>query len=140
MSVSVQHEVVVRCSPARAFALFTERPDVWWPANHRLLSDSTFSLEPRVGGRLVERAAGEERVWAEVLEWSPSARLRLSWRMGNAVTHALIDFTPDGPATRVRVEHTPGPSGLVGPDWQARAVRFDAGWTDLLGAFSGELT
>ncbi len=36
MSVSVRTEVVVEAPPERAFRVFTEKAENWWPATHHI--------------------------------------------------------------------------------------------------------
>jgi hypothetical protein len=55
----------VKTSPERAFAVFVEQIHHWWPlATHHIDARSTTCLiEPRLGGRLLERAPdGAEQV------------------------------------------------------------------------------
>ncbi|MEZ4238603.1 MAG: SRPBCC domain-containing protein [Myxococcota bacterium] len=109
---SVQICVTVRVPPAVAFRAFTEEIDQWWRAGRRYrhLRVGALSLEPRLGGRLVE-SDGERTVQiGEVLAFEPPDRLLLSWRNAtfapDEATEVEVRFEPSGPdATMVRLVH-----------------------------------
>ena len=66
--------VTVCAAPARAFALFSERFARWWPLArvHTGPDPVDCAIEPRVGGRVFERAAdGRETLWGTVLAYDP---------------------------------------------------------------------
>ena len=74
--------VTVRCPPERAFALFAEDFACWWPLSrvHTGPDPVDCAIEPRVGGRVFERAAdGRETPWGTVLAYDPPHRLAFSW-------------------------------------------------------------
>jgi hypothetical protein len=53
----------VDCPVPRAFAVWTGRISMWWPADHTVTGEPGLEvvLEPRVGGRIFERTpAGAE--------------------------------------------------------------------------------
>jgi hypothetical protein len=54
---AVRREIVVNVAQERAFAVFTERFDSWWPRSHKIggADMAEAVLEPRVGGRWYER-------------------------------------------------------------------------------------
>ena len=83
--------VTVRCAPRRAFALFAEEFARWWPLSrvHTGPDPVNCAIEPRVGGRVFERAAdGRETPWGTVLAYDPPHRLAFpgssSWRPGRS--------------------------------------------------------
>jgi len=99
---------LVRLSPARTFALFTEDIDRWWrrgPA-WRMGAASVVLIEPFVGGRLLEQVEGPAgpTIYAtgEVLAFEPPLRLLLRWR--------AVNFAPDE-QTEVEVRFEPRPGG-----------------------------
>jgi hypothetical protein len=66
--------VTVRAAPARAFALFAGDFARWWPLSrvHTGPDPVDCAIEPRVGGRVFERAAdGHETAWGTVLAYDP---------------------------------------------------------------------
>jgi uncharacterized protein YndB with AHSA1/START domain len=114
----VAKSVVVPSSAERAFAVFTERPTQWWPAEHILVPPPREKIvfEPRVGGRWYERSSdGTERDWGRVVEWSPPRRLTLTWQIDgrwqpvadpSRASEIEVTFTPqDKGATVVRLAH-----------------------------------
>lgn len=113
---TVRRAVTVAAPAERAFAVFTERFDAWWPRDFQIGEQppEAFVLEPHVGGRWYERAAdGAECEWGEVLVWEPPARLVLAWRIGadwryhpDLLTEIEVRFTGSGDGrTRVELEH-----------------------------------
>ncbi len=115
----VRKSVRVQLPVERAFALFVEQMETWWPPEHQI-GDTPFEVlvvEPRVGGRWYERDRdGRECSWGNVVAWDPPRKVTLSWHLGPdwkfnpdpaAASDVEIRFTPDGPgATVVELEHT----------------------------------
>jgi uncharacterized protein YndB with AHSA1/START domain len=102
----VRKSVRVRASVERAFSVFVEQMETWWPATHHI--DKTpfeaIFVEPRVGGRWYERnAVGELCDWGKVLAWDPPHLVRLSWHVGPG--HDSPDWVCDpDPAKASEVE------------------------------------
>lgn len=108
----------------RAFSVFVEEMERWWPAKHHLGAApfQTIIVEPRVGGRWYERAAdGQECEWGTVLAWDPPRRVAFSWHLGPGqddptwrydpdmarASEVEIDFSAEGPAaTLVELVHS----------------------------------
>ena len=100
----------VRCSPERAWEVFTEGIGGWWPlASHSVFEADaeTAVIEPRVGGRIYERAGEREHDWGRVLVYEPPARIVLEWQLSpdNPPTEVEVTFTVEGDGTRVDLEH-----------------------------------
>ena len=132
-------ELDVDCSPAHAFAVWTERIDRWWPRSHTVSGDPALVvLEPWVGGRLLERAAdGNEIVWGEITAWDPPHRFAYLWHIRRDrvdATDVSISFDDgDDGGTRVRIVHDGWERlGSDGPTWRD-ANR--GGWDGLLPHF-----
>jgi hypothetical protein len=118
MSSRVLVSLRVSCSPAEAFALFTEEIGAWW-ADSELFrftprSPGTLAFEPPDsagnGGRLVERLAnGKVFEIGPVRAWAPGERLVVGWRHASFgpghATEVEVRFEPVGRETRVSVEH-----------------------------------
>jgi uncharacterized protein YndB with AHSA1/START domain len=97
----LRKSVLVHAPLKHVFDVFTAKFDSWWPRTHHIgkVEPYTTILEPRVGGRWFERGAdGSECDWGRVLEYSPPARVTVSWHLGSDYT-----FDPD-PAKASRVE------------------------------------
>jgi uncharacterized protein YndB with AHSA1/START domain len=114
----VAKSVLVPSGAERAFAVFTERPTDWWPAEHILVPPPREEIvfEPRAGGRWYERSGdGTERDWGRVVEWSPPRRLVLTWQIDGRwqpvadpakASEIEVTFTQqDGDATVVELAH-----------------------------------
>lgn len=129
----------------RAFTLFTEGIQSWWPlATHSIAAGEggdteavTLRFEGRVGGRVVEVGAdGRECAWADVMAWQPPDRLVLSWhpnRDPEAATVLEVRFTPHPQGTEVHLEHRGWEElGESGPSVRER---YDTGWDIVLAGF-----
>ncbi len=113
--VSVRGEVVVPLPPERAFALYADTMDAWWPRQFKIgpAALASVSLEPRAGGRWYEIGSdGSTCEWGRVIVYEPGRRLVLDWQISADWTfdpslHTTIEvtFTAEGAGTRVRFEH-----------------------------------
>ena len=97
----VRCAVTVPLSPDRAFALFTEGYNSWWPHQHHLgtaeLAEAV--LEPRIGGRYYERCVdGSECDWGKVLACDPPHRIVFSWQINANGDDWFLDPIPGTPA------------------------------------------
>ncbi len=115
----IRRSVTVRCAPERAFRVFTEELDTWWPlATHsRAAMESEgqgvkverVEVQGHVGGRILERmSSGEALSWGEILAWEPPGRLVIAWKphpRPDPPTEVEIRFTPQGDGTLVELEH-----------------------------------
>lgn len=132
-------EFVVACGPAHAFDVWSSRISQWWPADHTLSGDSDAEvvLEPKEGGRIVERAPdGTEHEWGVVIRWEPPGLLAYAWHLGtdaDQATDVVITFTPDQAGTKVRVMHSGWDQ--FGPHAPERRDANVAGWDALLPHF-----
>ena len=142
---AVRREITVQAPPERAFAVFTERFDSWWPRSHSIGAAELDKvvIEPRTGGRWVELGVdGSECVWGEVLAYEPPSRLVLSWRIGSdwqledAASEIEVTFTPAGDgATHVQLEHRHFERHATG-DALREAVADEGGWGTLLAGYA----
>jgi hypothetical protein len=112
----------------------------WWPLATRsvALTDAvSCEVEPRVGGRLFERAKdGACAPWGTVLVWDEPWRFAFTWHPGlpeSAATEVLVTFTEVPAGTQVELEHR---------RWEAldeRAAelrgRYERGWPGVLARF-----
>lgn len=120
----VRKSVRVKAPIERAFSVFVEQMETWWPAPHHIGTTpfEAIFVEPRVGGRWYERnAKGQECLWGTVLAWDPPRRVTFSWHLGPGhdqpewvfdpdmakASEVEIRFTAEGPtATLVELEHS----------------------------------
>jgi uncharacterized protein YndB with AHSA1/START domain len=127
----------VGCAPDRAFALWTDRIDTWWPSDHTVTGgpDLTVVLESGVGGRIFERTSdGVEHDWGEVTVWDPPGHLAYRWHLRRDradATEVSVRFVADGGGgTRVEIEHAGWERlGADGATWRSRN---EQGWRALV--------
>lgn len=147
-STSVRSTIDVAVPPERAFAVFTDGLDTWWPRTHHVQSGELKRvwMEPHVGGDLLEENdAGDVCVWGRVLAWDPPRAFAFSWLIGTD----WAPPAPDAPGSRVTVTFTPTPAGthvelvhdqldVHGDDWRAMrdAVGSEGGWPQGLKLFA----
>lgn len=137
----IVRSVLVKAGPEAAFRRFTSEMDRWWPLRtHSVGLERSVGVgfEPRVGGRILERAAdGTEWCWGEVTEWDPPRRVAFTWHPGEDPATAQdieVRFTPEGAQTRVTLIHQ-GFERLG--DKAAKAHRgYPIGWTYVLGLYA----
>lgn len=150
----VRKSVRVKAPIDRAFSVFVEQMETWWPATHHI-GDTPFEaifVEPRVGGRWYERnAKGELCDWGKVLKWDPPHRVAFSWHVGpghdqpdwkadpdpEKASEVEIRFTAEGPdITFVELEHSKLERHGEGYE-QLRAL-FDGpgAWGDILALYA----
>jgi uncharacterized protein YndB with AHSA1/START domain len=146
MSIApIVHSVELKAPPARAFALFCEHMERWWPKGRTVgkFPHVAIVLEPRPGGAWFERdAEGNETRWGKVLAWEPPSRLLLAWQLTSQwtydpdlVTEVELTFAPlDGGGTRVTLEHRN--LERFGADAQKHADSLDGGWPRFLGEYA----
>src|ERR1700678_4726782 len=90
-SVSIEpvvKTVTVACTAEEAFRYFSADFNIWWPAATQSVvayasefkdKPATVIFEPRVGGRIFERArSGEAHVLGTILAWDPPGRVEFS--------------------------------------------------------------
>jgi uncharacterized protein YndB with AHSA1/START domain len=128
--------VSVRAAPARAFEFFACDLARWWPLAqfHTGPDPVGCAIEPRVGGRVFERAAdGRETAWGRVVAYEPPRRLGFTWIIGlSAELAQLIElrFLPEGDGTRVELTHSGWEK--LGDAAAALRERYDRGWATLI--------
>lgn len=137
----IRKTLTVKAAPERAFRIFTEGFDRWWPRTHTVGEAplKTAVLEPRLGGRWYGVSeTGVEDTWGEVLVWEPPARLVLAWRIDGAFkcdpnVHTEVEVAfhdAGGGITRVEFEHR-GLEGL-GVRVAEASQAMDGGWGTIL--------
>ncbi len=120
----VRKSIRVQAPIERAFSVFVEQMETWWPATHHIGKTpfEAIFVEPRVGGRWYERDVnGKLTDWGKVLAWDPPRRVSLSWHVGPGhdqpewvcdpdparASEVEIRFTAEGPRPPlVQLEHS----------------------------------
>jgi uncharacterized protein YndB with AHSA1/START domain len=135
----VRKSIVVAVTPERAFTVFTQRTDAWWPFKGKSIFQErgrSVTYEPRVGGEVYETSVdGERGTWGRILAWSPPDSFRMTWHPGRDESTAQeleVRFVAVPEGTRVEIEHR-GWEKLLD---QGRASRegYDGGWIAVLDA------
>jgi uncharacterized protein YndB with AHSA1/START domain len=106
----VRKSVRVNAPIERAFSVFVEQMESWWPATHHIAKTPFESIfvEPRIGGRWYERnAEGELCDWGKVLKWNPPHSVTFSWHVGPGHDQPDWVFDPDpDKASEVEINFT----------------------------------
>jgi uncharacterized protein YndB with AHSA1/START domain len=140
----VRTQITVAAPPEKAFRVFTEGFDSWWPRSHHIAEGDLERavIEPREGGRWYERTTtGVECDWGTVLVWDPPRQVSLSWAIDGEFDadphHASrvdVTFTPEGTGTTVTLEHSEFAGHKAAADLRT-GVMGEGGWPALLAAF-----
>jgi hypothetical protein len=145
----VRKSVRVDVPIQRAFSVFVERMETWWPATHHIGAApfERFVVEPRSGGRWYERDKdGNQCDWGMVLDWNPPEQVTLSWHLGmdwkfdpdiGKSSEVEIRFIEENPSTTlVQLTH----SGLErhGEGYELFRERLDGpgAWEGILAEFA----
>ncbi len=146
---AVRKSIRVHASAERAFTVFAEEMDGWWPRSHHIGSSPMTRLvvEGRAGGRIFsEQEDGTICPWATVLAWEPPRRFAFAWQISAEWT-----FEPDlSKCSEVEVTFTPDDDGTTlveldhrhferhGGDYEAMraSIGSEMGWGSLLELFA----
>jgi hypothetical protein len=114
----VRKSIRVRASAERAFRVFTEEMDSWWPRTHHIGSSpmKRIVVEPKQGGAIyTDQEDGTACPWASVLVWEPPYRFVMAWQVNpewkfepdlTKCSEVELRFTPvDDGTTLVELEH-----------------------------------
>ncbi|HVU73813.1 MAG TPA: SRPBCC family protein, partial [Mycobacteriales bacterium] len=144
-TTEVRKSIVVKATRERAWSVFTDGFDSWWPREHHLLDAELdhVAIEPHVGGRCYEATTdGRTCTWGRVLTWDPPATLVYTWEIqpdwgvvppeGGPASTVTVTFTEVEGGTRVELVH----AGLEvhGEGWQKMrdAIDGEQGWNGML--------
>lgn len=144
----VRKSVTVKAGAERAFQVFTQGVDTWWPRTHHIGKSAMKKciIEGRAGGRCYsEQVDGTDCDWGKVLVWEPPRRLVLAWQITHAwgyepdlakSSEVEVRFTPvaDG-STRIDLEHRYFERHGAGAAAMRTAVDAPNGWTTILQLF-----
>ena len=147
----VRKQVVVETSQAKAFAVFSEGIDRWWPREHHAGQSplKRAVLEARQGGRWYSICEdGTELDVGKVLAWEPPHRMVLAWQLnGNwqydaaFITEIEVTFIAEGPRrTRVELEHRDLERYGASVDQLRKSLDAEGGWQLTLERFAGIAT
>jgi len=143
---AVRREITVKATPERAFFVFTERFDSWWPRSHHIgAADMARAvIDPDRMQWYEVGVDGTTCDWGAITTYEPPSRLVLEWRIGGrwglesdpeAFSVVDVTFTPEGDATRVTLEHR-HLDRHTDAEALKDAVGSDGGWPGLLQRYS----
>jgi uncharacterized protein YndB with AHSA1/START domain len=145
----VRKTITVAASPERAFRVFTEEFDAWWPRTHHIGKSPMKKaiVEGKTGGRCyTEQADGTDCDWGRVLVWDPPHRVVLAWQITAEwgyqpdlaqSSEVEIRFSPvEGGGTRVDLEHRHLERHGAGASSMRTAIDSPNGWAGLLQLFA----
>ena len=144
---AVRHTIAVEAPQEKAFAVFTDGLDRWWPRSHKIGPEALEQavLEGHEGGRWYERDTdGSECDWGHVLVWEPPDRLVLAWELTadwqhdpNFRTEVEVRFVAVGPdSTRVELEHRHLERYAEKAESMRAGLDSEGGWASLLKTFA----
>jgi uncharacterized protein YndB with AHSA1/START domain len=133
----VTKTLVLGCTPERAFAVFTEGVDTWWPIETHSVhgAGGTVHLDER--SMYEVSASGERNEWGTVLVWDPPSRIVMTWAPAqdkSVLTEVEIRFIPDGEETRFELIHRGWERW--GEAAEANRNGYDGGWDGVLERFA----
>jgi uncharacterized protein YndB with AHSA1/START domain len=129
-AVDVALELAIEASRAQVFAALTQDPGGWWGRPY-LRSDSTgLTLEPRLGGLLVETWEDGGAVVATITGWTDNSYLELAgpFHMGAALGFATFELSDRDGGTALQFSFRA--IGAIDAGFRERAAE---GWAELLG-------
>ena len=143
----VKKSVTVDVEQQRAFEVFTDGMNDWWPREHHIgdLPMTDIVIEPTLGGRCyTTQEDGKEFEWAKVLAWDPPSRVVIGWQLTaewvydpDFVTEVEVTFTAIGPKqTLVELEHRDLERYGDARDAVATALDSEGGWTGSMQRFA----
>ena len=115
----VRKTINVNTSVERAFHVFTEGFDTWWPRSHSIGAAPLQKaiIEGKTGGRCYQQSTdGSECDWGRVVVWEPPQRFVLAWQL-----NAQWEYDPEpGKSSEVEVRFTAEPDGSTRVDLEHR--------------------
>jgi uncharacterized protein YndB with AHSA1/START domain len=148
----VRKTITVNTNVERAFRVFTEGYDSWWPRSHHIgkVPMQQAIIETHQGGRCYTiQTDGSECDWGRVLEWDPPRRLVLAWQITPEwgyepdlakSSEVEIRFSAEpGGGTRVDLEHRHFERHGAGGATMRTAVDSTGGWGSLLEMFKARV-
>jgi uncharacterized protein YndB with AHSA1/START domain len=152
VTASVRKSVTVRASVERAFRVFTDDFDSWWPRTHHIGKSPMKKgiVEGKAGGRCyTQQVDGTDCDWGRVLAWEPPHRVVLAWQITPEwgyqpdlaqSSEVEIRFTPtDDGGTRVDLEHRYLDRHGAGAASMRTAVDSEGGWGGLLKLYAARV-
>jgi uncharacterized protein YndB with AHSA1/START domain len=147
----VRKSIRVRADAARAFRVFTEEMDSWWPRTHHIGSSpmKRVVVEGRpMGAIYTDQEDGTICPWGSVLTWEPPHLFVMAWQIKpdwqfepdlSKCSEVEVRFTPaDDGTTLVELEHRGLQRHGMGCAKMREQVNAEGGWGALLGMFAAK--
>ncbi len=145
----VRKSIRVKASAGKAFRVFTQEMDTWWPRTHHIGNSpmKRVVVEGKLGGNIyTEQEDGTVCPWASVRTWEPPNLFVMVWQVSpewqyepnvERCSEVEVRFTPvDDGTTLVELEHR-GIQRHAGAYVRMREqVNAEGGWGSLLGMFA----
>jgi uncharacterized protein YndB with AHSA1/START domain len=151
-TTSVSTSIVVDAPADRAFTIFTEDMESWWPPDHHVIEAplSHMVFETKEGGDVYDVGTdGSECRWARVLAYDPPHRVVFSWDVTTQwkietdlakTSEVEVRFVAEGTGrTRVELEHRHLDRHGDGWEGMRDAVGSPEGWNAELRQFAERL-
>lgn len=145
----VRKSVRVKADVARAFRVFTEEMDSWWPRTHHIGSSplKRVVVEGRPMGAIYsEQEDGTDCPWGSVLTWEPPHLFVMAWQIRpdwqfepdlSKCSEVQIRFTPaDDGTTLVELEHRH--MERHGAGWSKMHEQVNSGWPGVMQLFAAK--
>jgi uncharacterized protein YndB with AHSA1/START domain len=149
---TVRRAVTVDAPIERAFNVFTEQLEAWWPHDTHQVGPTPADavMEPFEGGRCYARAHdGTQTDWGRVLAWDPPNRVVFAWLLTPQwefepdpakASEVEVSFATSGDGrTRVELEHRGFERYSDGGDAMREQVDSAGGWGLLLDRYAAVL-
>jgi uncharacterized protein YndB with AHSA1/START domain len=145
----VLKSIRVKAPVDRAYRVFTQEMDSWWPRTHHIGSSpmKRVVVEPHPQGAIyTDQEDGTICPWGTVLIWDPPHRFVMAWQVNpdwqyepdlSKCSEVEIRFTPaDDGTTLVELEHRDIHRHGGACEKMREAVNADGGWNGLLAMFA----
>ncbi len=135
----LQRQIDLGVDVERAFGLWTEHVNLWWPAGHSISQHPgvRMAFEARLGGRLLERVPeGPEIVWGRVVGWQAPSSIRYAFSPGGGgeyTSDVQVSFVARPGGSQLNVRHERGQ--FTADRWESMQGRFEQHWDLVLPAF-----
>lgn len=141
----------MQTTPAKAFEVFTNEIDTWWPAAYHFGSSAPkrVVVEGREQGAIyTEQEDGTNSPWAKVMSWEPPHRLVFAWQVSPAFHYEpdlarnseveVIFTSASAGITEVKLEHRAFDRHGDGHEGVRAMVDAEDGWGALLALFAAK--
>jgi uncharacterized protein YndB with AHSA1/START domain len=145
----VRKSIRVKADVARAFRVFTEEMDSWWPRTHHIGSSpmKRVVVEGRPTGAIyTEQEDGTNCPWGSVLTWEPPHLFVMAWQIKpdwqyeqdlSKCSEVEVRFTPaDDGTTLVELEHRH--MERHGAGWSKMHEQVNSGWVGVMELFAAK--